>query len=144
MTTADDKGEDFLAKYEADPIDTTNPAAICDRLGQIEDELAFVSNELARAAYWVKKYKGTIDLQMKVVAYPQTSGTIPERESQALAILVNSPEQFPEKLVRADAAHAHYKQQFEGLDSRRSILQSCLKMHTREQDPQFGNGSHHR
>lgn len=137
-------GEDFLTQYEANPIDMSSPAAICDRLGRIEDELAFVSNELARAAYWVKKLKGTIDLQLKVVAYPQTSGTIPERESQALSLLANSPEQLPEKLVRAEAAYAHYKQQFEGLDSRRSILQSGLKVHTREQDPQFGNGSHHR
>lgn len=133
--------ESALATYVPDPIDTDNPAAICDRLGAIEDELAFVGNELSRAAYWVKKYDRQID-ELASNLYPRTTGTIPERKHALDALVALDP--LSAKLNEAEAQYAKYTKDFVTLDSRRSVLQSCLKMHTREQEPRFGEGSHNR
>ncbi len=126
-----------------DVVDTTSPTAIIARLAVIEDEMAFVTNQLARAAYWRTKYKGEIDVASDVF-YPRTAGTIPERKSQLTAMLVNDVSRLPEKFNEAEATYQRYTREFDGLDSRKSILQSCLKVHTRESEPRFGSGSHHR
>jgi hypothetical protein len=131
------------AVHTADPVDTSSPVAICERLGDIEDRLAFVTNELSRAAYWRRKYKALIEIESKVL-YAQTEGTIPEREAAVMRILAGDNSELPQKLGEADATYDRYAKEFEGLDTRRSILQSTLKMHLREQEPRFGEGSHHR
>jgi hypothetical protein len=122
-------------------VDIDSPAAICNRLGQIEDRLAFVTNEVSRAAYWRKKYSTHLD-RLGANLYPQTSGTIPERKFELEKLLGLDP--ATDSLAEAEAQYAKYAKEFEGLDTRRSILQSCLKVHTREQEPRFGEGSHHR
>lgn len=135
--------DDVLPGYVPSPVDTTNPVSICDRLAEIEDEVAFISNELARAAYWRKKYSKEIET-LTLVFYAQTSGTIPERKAQVGALIAGDNGRLPDKLASAEANYAKFNALFEGRDTQRSILQSILKTHGREQDPRFGEGSHHR
>lgn len=128
------------ATYTPNPIDTDDPVAISHRLGEIEDELAFLGTELSSAAYWLKKLKGQIQLDSQM-AYLSTEGTIPEREAKVAMILAGDPTELPQKLILAEATHARYKQQFEILDTRRSILQTAMKPHVKDQEPRYGQGA---
>ncbi len=129
--------------YTPAPVDTTDPHAICARLAVIEDELAYVSNQLARAAFWRKSYNDErTNLEQEL--YAQTEGTIPERKAQLHSLLLSDPGGLLGRQSVAEAKYAQYSKTFDGLDTRRSILQSCLKVHVREQTPQHGQGAHQR
>lgn len=130
-----------FAVYTADQVDTDSATAICQRLAKIEDRLAFVTNEVARCAYWRKKHTSHL-AKLAANLYPQTTGTIPERKAATDKLLALDP--ASDSLEEAEAQYAKYRQEWDGLDSRRSILQSCLKVHTGEREPRFGEGSHNR
>ena len=128
------------ATYEPSPIDTDDPVAISHRLGEIEDELAFIGPKLSSAAYWLKKLTGQIQLDSQL-AYAGTEGTIPEREAKVAMILAGDVEQLPQKLILAEATYARYCKQFEVLDTRRSILQTAMKPHVKDQEARYGQGA---
>jgi excisionase family DNA binding protein len=131
--------------YVADPVDTDDAAAICTRLAHIEDRIAFVTNQLSRADYWRAKLK---DHKERTIAslLPDAEG---RTEKERIATIERSFEieddetgkSLNDQLAEADAVHAQYMREFNGLDTRRSILQSALKRLSRDQEPMYGQGA---
>jgi hypothetical protein len=131
--------------YVADPVDVDDPAAITQRLGLIEDRIAFVSVQLSRADYWRTKLKDHKERTIMALLPDAEGRTEKERvASIERSFEIEDPESgksLNDQLAEADAVHAQYKREWDGLDTRRSILQSCLKRLVRDQDPQYGQGA---
>jgi hypothetical protein len=123
------------------PVDTDDPVAICARLAEIEDELALLQPKLARAAHWRERY--TRDLERVTGSIRPEGSNTEERKFSIAQHLEQNYAPVLDAQTRAEAEYAQHTKAFDLLDSRRSILQSCLKRHLREQEPRHGQGAHH-
>lgn len=123
-----------------EPVAMDSPHAIMEGLSQIENALAMLQPFYTWAAYWKTKYKDQVD-RVSTRMYADTTGTIPERKSQVAATLAMDASGIMDKYGEACSEFARYDKAFEVLDSRRSILQSALKIHLAEAtQSRFGKG----
>lgn len=123
------------------PVQMDSPASIMEGLGEIENALAILQPFYTWAAYWKTKYKDQVDRMTTRLFGNTKEGTIPERKAQVQALLEMDPDDIMGKYGEACAEFARYDKAFEVLDSRRSILQSALKVHTAELTAsKFGQG----
>lgn len=122
-------------------VQMDSPASIMEGLGEIENALAILQPFYTWAAYWKTKYKDQVDRLTTRLFGNTKEGTIPERKAQVQGLLEMDEGDIMGKYAEACAEFARYDKAFEVLDSRRSILQSALKIHLAEaSQSRFGQG----
>lgn len=128
-----------LITEPAAPVDTTDPHAIAQRLASIEDALARLQSVAAEIAYQRIVRRHALDEAEKSI---EPQGANAEARKHHVASVLGA--KFPNEVAAKVEAEAHYaacEKAHELLDSRRSILQSALKLHLREQEARFGQGA---
>lgn len=130
----------------SDQVDPNDPAAIMNRLAEIEDRIAVAAPQLG---YWSGRLAELKDARKRIELslWPSLPVTklAKDREAVVQATLEADPSNLCDHLVAADANYEVWKVAFDSLERRASIMQSLLKRHSRADEPsQHGQGSHHR
>ena len=128
-----------LIKDSRLPVDTDSPVEICQRLAVIEDDMARLQPALAEAAFRRLTHDDYID-QVQAAIKPEGANA-EERKHSVAAVMQDKYGAVLDERAKATAAFRACEKAFEVLDSRRSILQSMLKLHLREQEPKHGQGA---
>lgn len=126
-----------------------SPASVMDALGKVEDQIDEMLGSYAAAAGFLAQFERmerTLYLATKqqladegLLADAKTETEKKDRVERFMREV--NPELF-DQAQRAAQVEAHGKAMFKGLDARRSIGQSLLKIHAEaEQGKRFGQGA---
>jgi hypothetical protein len=112
-------------------VSDLTPARVMARLHEIDEDLAERQNELEESAEQLKRAQRAWEYQSALL-YPNTTGTVAERESAVLVALVAAQPALYEQLCDSEAKYAAIQKVVDLLGKRASIGQSILKAQTRE------------